>query len=41
MKQNICELDTMIFFREALEAHEFMWPPLLLSVVPLTKNSKP
>ena len=24
MKQNICELDTMIFFREALEAHEFM-----------------
>ena len=22
MKQNICELDTMIFFREALEAHE-------------------
>lgn len=24
MKQNICELDTMIFFREALEAHEFI-----------------
>ena len=45
MKQNICELDTMIFFREALEAHEFMLLPvmasLLLSVVPLTKNSKP
>ena len=29
MKQNICELDTMIFFREALEAHEFM----LLSLI--------
>ena len=29
MKQNICELDTMIFFREALEAHEFMLLPFL------------
>ena len=46
MKQNICELDTMIFFREALEAHEFMLLPVMASavvesVVPLTKNSKP
>lgn len=32
MKQNICEFDTMILFREALEAHEFM----LLSVVTST-----
>ena len=29
MKQNICELDTMIFFREALEAHEFMLLPVM------------
>ena len=31
MKQNICELDTMIFFREALEAHEFMLLPVMAS----------
>ena len=30
MKQNICELDTMIFFREALEAHEFMLLPVII-----------
>ena len=33
MKQNICELDTMIFFREALEAHEFMLLPVMASAV--------
>lgn len=29
----ICELDTMIFFREALEAHEFMLLPVMASAV--------
>ena len=32
MKQNICELDTMIFFREALEAHEFMLLPVMARI---------
>ena len=33
MKQNICELDTMIFFREALAAHEFLLLPVMASAV--------
>ena len=36
MKQNICELDTMIFFREALEAHEFMLLPVRYPVITVT-----
>ena len=42
MKQNICELDTMIFFREALEAHEFMLLPVMaLSLIHISEPTRP